>query len=134
MGLEGALPHQRHDLEAVLRPILFVVVVGDRDVVGIEFADEHPERVDVGCDRVSVARNQLGGGPPVRPHALGHGVVVDFFGNAEIRQFGPHFVGQEHLPRLEVAVDNVHRVQIRQPFHHVAHDVDLVRPWKQHWR
>ncbi|ETW07953.1 hypothetical protein, variant [Aphanomyces invadans] len=64
VGLDAALPDQRHDLKVVQGLVLLISVVGVRDVVGVKLTDEHAERVDVGRDGVSFARDELGGSPP----------------------------------------------------------------------
>lgn len=116
------MPHQRfgvvvEPLREVQLPLQDVLVDHQRVVVGEgvdprnHLVDQHPQRPPVHRLTVALVLQDLGRQVLGRP-AEGEGAILDCLGEAEVCQFEVSVSGDEDVLRLQVAVDDVPRVQV----------------------
>ena len=102
----------------------------ERAPAGEQLVEDHPEGVDVGGRGGRVAEDAFGGqvGGGAEQVAGGEGGLAGRRGDAEVEHLDLAVRGQEHVARLDVAVDDPGPVGRLQGVGDRGHDPDRLRP------
>ena len=126
--LRAVLPDARRGLVDVPHRNGDEVLAGERNLARQQLVEHRAERVDIAAVVHRTAARLLGRDVVARPqHRPGLGQAsVDFdrAGDPEVRHLRPAVLGQEHVLRLDVAMDEPVRVREREPVRNLQCELD----------